>query len=114
MREYGCKNCGKKIIRTTGCGNQRYCSPKCKVEFEKKKQMEAAKNRHILTPPKTPEEQCERCLYGCAMGGMFGCGYFDFTWNTCRTLLHPEGLPDECQEYKPRIRQRKPKSAKLL
>lgn len=111
MREYGCKNCGKKIIRTKGCSNQRYCSPKCKAEFEKKKH---PGKTWYLSPTKTPAEQCERCIYGIYVGGVWCCGYFDIEGHHARIVLHPEGLPDDCQEFQPRTKKRKPVSRLII
>lgn len=114
MYEFVCRNCGK---HNTGVVAQNrtpkvFCNRQCFEEYQKKRKAakENKAKRYALSPQKTPPEQCEKCRYGCLIGRIQGCGYFDIPGNTSRLLLHPEGLPDECQEFERRKRGRPKKT----
>ena len=109
-----CPNCGKPLRRELLLENKdrKFCNRACWREYHDKKNAEREKRKamiHKLSAQLVPPEQCERCRYGCSMGGVQGCGYFDITGHT-RTSLHPEGLSGECQEFARKKRGRKPKS----
>ena len=122
MHEIICKNCGKhEIIPTHNSHTDRvFCNKQCQREWWEKqrlaKKAKAAENdpsRKILSWPKTPEEQCKRCEYGMYIGGVWCCGHFEIAGHT-RNKLHPEGLPEECQEFMKKKRKRKTTSKKIL
>ena len=108
-----CPNCGKPIRPELLAENKdgKFCNRQCWREYHDKKKALAEKYKvsHTMTRPKTPEEQCKKCRYGNNIGGTWGCSYFEITGHT-RHSIHPEGLPDECQEFQRRKRGRKPKS----
>ena len=98
MYEFECKNCGKKHTELHAKGPRKmFCDRKCWSEYRKKEK--------TPTPAKTPEEQCVKCLYSHVYGKICGCGYYSIMGHT-RHSLHPEGLPDECQEYEPKTPKR--------
>lgn len=110
-----CPNCGKPIRPELLRENKarKFCNRQCWSEYNEKKKALAEKQKvhRTLTPAKTPEEQCQKCRYGGSIGGTWCCSYFEIVGHT-RHSLHPEGLPDECQEFEKRKRGR-PKSIKI-
>ena len=112
---YGlCPNCGKEfpLFHKKYRMERKYCSNECRREFEQKRmaaneamRKAARASAHLLGATKTPPEQCKKCQYGGYVGGMWGCNYFEITKHT-RHSLHPEGLPDECQEFEKKKRGR--------
>ena len=111
MRDFVCKNCGERFTTVKEYDVERkFCSKQCYREFCKKHPIPGAgSNGYKLTKPKTPEAQCKKCEFGNCIGSTWCCGYFDIGDNHSRHYLHPEGLPDVCQEYKPKKRKRKPR-----
>lgn len=111
-----CPNCGKPIRPELLAENKdrKFCNRQCWSEYNEKKAAEKQRKKmlirqqHYLTRPKTPEEQCKKCRYGSYIGGMWCCNYFEVAKHS-RHSIHPEGLPDECQEFQRRKRGRKPK-----
>lgn len=60
-----------------------------------------------------PYEQCAKCQYSIRYADTVQvCNHFDVMGQT-RTSLHPEGLTDDCKEFQPRKRQRKPKAPRV-
>lgn len=117
-----CKNCGqqKNVTRYHYDVERKFCSRQCFREWQIKEQArklaeapppptEKKPPGKAITKPRTPEAQCKKCKWGQMIGHVYGCGYFDFDNNHSRHYLHPDGLPDVCQEYEPRKRKRKPK-----
>lgn len=115
MYEFVCKNCGKKQTawHVHGC-EKMFCDRKCWSEYNQKHRKVAEQHKRIngLTPPKTPESQCQKCMYGSQIGRTWGCSFFEIMGYT-RHSLHPEGLPDECQEFERKRRGRRPKHKEL-
>lgn len=112
-----CPNCNKPLSRELLYQQRKFCCRKCWQEFHAKNRAlrelaEKQKIHHTLSPVRTPPEQCERCRYGQCIGGNWCCNYFEATDRT-RHSLHPEGLPDVCQEFEKRKRGRKPKPIKI-
>lgn len=115
MYEFECKNCGKKwtILQNNGIEKQ-FCNRQCWREYNEKKRKAVEQQKRIngLTPPPTPEEQCKKCLYGSQIGSNWGCSYFEIM-DSARHAIHPDGLPDECQEFEPRRRGRRSNHTEL-
>ena len=115
MYEFVCKNCGKKQEVWHEHGVEKmFCDRKCWSEYQQKKRKvaEQEKRKNGLTPAKTPEEQCQKCVYGSQTGGFWGCSYFEIM-DCTRHSLHPGGLPDECKEFERKRRGRKSKHKEL-
>lgn len=117
MDEFVCKNCGKRnrFISLDCKTDPVFCNKQCQQEWwkknrdaAKKEAAEKKRQHYTLTKTKTPESQCRRCKYGTQIGDRYGCRYFEVKGHTTRHFLHPEGLPDECQEFKPKRKRRKP------
>lgn len=59
-----------------------------------------------------PYEKCAKCRFSCVFENKPLCNYFEVMGHT-RTSLHPEGLTDDCREFQPRKRKRKPKAPRV-
>lgn len=120
MYEFTCKYCGKtNVARTKNKTQKVFCNSTCQKAYyrdlRQKRDADYAKFQasHCMSAPKTPEYQCRTCKYGVVLGGGFACcGYFEFTGHT-RHSLHPEGLPDICQEFEPKKRKRSKQPIKV-
>lgn len=115
-----CPYCGKEIspldLKTNR--ERKFCNRQCWTDYYKRKreaeEVKKQKALRYMDRPKTPEEKCKRCRWGCSIGGIWGCIYFDVEEHHARLVLHPEGLPDECQEFERKKRGRKPKSITII
>ena len=121
MYEFVCRNCGKREMypRVTNRQHSVYCDKKCQQEWWEKKRAEDAKKaaesrraKNALSETKTDPMQCAKCVHGLLIGDRFGCGYMFFMGHT-RHSLHPDGLPDECQEYERKTSKRKRNQPKI-
>ena len=122
MYEFVCRNCGKREVypRVTNRQHSVYCDKKCQREYQERRRTEDAQKakekqraKNALSLPKIPASQCAKCVYGLQIGGLWGCGYLFYMGHT-RHSLHPEGLPDECQEFERRVVKRRRKSKKII
>lgn len=116
--EWVCPRCGKKSSKERVTGSKPiYCGATCRraaqkeaerdarIELEKEKAKrlkEQMAKKPKLTPVLVPTEQCDKCLWGGKINGVWTyCGYSDFTGRT-RMGQHPEGLSHECREFEHR------------
>lgn len=117
--EFDCAVCRKHVVIPDFRGQPpKYCSVTCRkagdaIRRRERRLLEKQKKSNFVLAeqvqndhPLVPVQKCAKCRYSQLVGQFLCCGYFEFSGQT-RTSLHPEGLTAECQEFKPRARERK-------
>lgn len=108
-----CSFCGNKIPpKKRQFQPRKYCSRECWLKACDAKKAasaeEKARRKEIRkTQSKSGEREydarCMKCRWCLFRGEYTMCVYFDHHDHT-RSFLHPEGLPEVCQEFEPRKR----------
>lgn len=112
MYEVICKYCGTKKVYPNYRGHPtKFCDSKCQAAWSaknKRDQLAEKRNRQACRKYSQVimlEEQCAGCYYSGVVGGCVCCNYFEIAGHT-RHSLHPDGLPQVCEEYKPKKKNR--------
>ena len=106
-----CPGCGEKFpIYINGDHYERkFCSKDCWRAYaagkKEAKVQERRKRYAAMSQTLVPQERCEKCKYSMKYLHLFHCGYLLMN-GTSRTMLHPEGLTADCQEFTPKRRRK--------